>query len=590
MKLSFRNRVLITIFIACVICTGAAVLVAKMRIEKLGDQDLISKSQAILSRLEVGRDYIASMGFMKPLIEETRLKYPDGNVPKEQKEKILTSVPIFASFRLGGRNAEAEHYQFRIIANNPRNKDNRAVGEEVTWLKRFADDSTLKEIDETDSSAGVVRVVRPVRLSEQQGCLTCHGSEAHSPWGNGKDILGYKMENMHDGDLKGAFVITSQLATVRADTNRAVLNILMWASLITLLALVLGYLIMRGPLKKLAVVIDGVSSSSGQVNGAAQQVSASSQSMAEGASEQAASLEETSSTLEEMASTTRLNADHAKEAESLANEARDYTSQGTEAMSRMSSAITNIRDASTKTANIIKTIDEIAFQTNLLALNAAVEAARAGDAGKGFAVVAEEVRNLAQRSAEAAKNTNDLIEEAQQRADQGVRVSEEVDAVLTQIKDAIQKVADLVREVASASDEQARGADQINTAVGQMDKVTQANAANAEQSAAASEELSSQSMELERMVRDLMAIVQGGATNGIRGAQEALENARAERQFLEHKVQARPGGNGHSARLNNTQQSHAGSLRDKIHEELRLHPSTLPKHLDDLNDSDFQEM
>jgi methyl-accepting chemotaxis protein len=361
-------------------------------------------------------------------------------------------------------------------------------------------------------------------------------------------------------------------------------------------------------------VIEGVSGSSNQVNSAAQQVSSSSQSMAEGASEQAASLEETSSTLEEMASTTRLNADHAKEAESLADEARGYTAQGTEAMTRMSAAIANIRDASTKTANIIRTIDEIAFQTNLLALNAAVEAARAGDAGKGFAVVAEEVRNLAQRSAEAARNTSDLIEEAQHRAEAGVQVSEEVESVLTQVKGAIQKVSDLVREVASASDEQARGAEQINTAVGQMDRVTQANAANAEQSAAASEELSSQSMELERMVRELMAIVRGGAANGIHGAQQALAHERAERQFLEHQVQGRPfraerlepaeelgtrtaPGNGHrrehpvkAGRPAATREAKPGSLREKIHEELKLHPAALPKHLDELKDSDFQEM
>jgi methyl-accepting chemotaxis protein len=591
MNVSFRNRVLITIFIACLICTGAAVVIAKLKIEKLGDGDLVEKSQAILSRLEVGREYIANMGIMQGEINAARTRFPDGNLPKEEKDKILKAVPIFASFQLGQIRAEEEHYEFRIATNSPRNKDHKAVGEELTWLSRFDSDPTLKEIVQFDKDAGVLNVVRPVRLSQKQGCLDCHGSKADSPWGNGKDILGHEMENMKDGDLKGAFIVRSKLAVVRADTDAAVLSIVMWALGVTVVALLIGFLIVRGPLQKLRVVIDGVSSSSNQVNAAAQQVSESSQSMAEGASEQAASLEETSSTLEQMASTTRLNADHAKEAESLSNEAREFTHQGTEAMARMSAAITNIRDASTKTANIIKTIDEIAFQTNLLALNAAVEAARAGDAGKGFAVVAEEVRNLAQRSAQAAKNTNELIEESQQRAEMGVRVSGEVDAVLMQIKNGIAKVSDLVREVASASDEQARGADQINTAVGQMDQVTQANAANAEESAAASEELSSQAMELERMVRDLLGIVQGGATNGLHGVKQALENQHAEREFLEHTMQKRPGSNGHRARIEaKLVHAHPASLREKIHQESQLHAEKSPEYMEGLNDSDFKQI
>ena len=615
MNLNFRNRVLITIFLACLICTGAAVLVAYLRIQSLGQEDLVSKSQAILSRLEVGREYIADMGVMAGQIERVKAKYPDGIVPKEEKETILKAVPIFAAFRLGQTRAEQENYRFRIITTSQRNKDNKAEGQELDWLKRFENDGSLKEIVQFDSNADVLNVARPVRLSEKQGCLVCHGSQATSPWGNGKDILGQDMENMKDGDLKGAFVIKSSLVPVHERSRDALLNILMWAALITLLALALGFLIVRGPLKKLAQVIDGVTSSSGQVNSAAQQVSESSQSMAEGASEQAASLEETSSTLDEMASTTRLNADHAKEAEALANEARGFTHQGTEAMTRMSQAISNIRDASSKTANIIKTIDEIAFQTNLLALNAAVEAARAGDAGKGFAVVAEEVRNLAQRSAEAAKNTNDLIEESQQRAEMGVQVSGEVESVLTKTKDAIQKVADLVREVATASDEQARGADQINTAVSQMDRVTQANAANAEESAAASEELSSQATELQRMVNELLAVVHGGAASGMGGVRQALAHDEAERRFLEHKVQVRGPGNGHSRlrpgrpsakagaedagdeelptappQKHDRAKRPAGSLREKIREETRLHPAQLPKYLDELKDSDFQEM
>ena len=184
--------------------------------------------------------------------------------------------------------------------------------------------------------------------------------------------------------------------------------------------IVMALLITRsitGPINR---VIGTLTTGSGQVEAAATQVSSASQSMAQGASEQASSLEETSASLEEMASMTKQNADGARQANSMASDARDAAERGCAAMKRMEAAIGDIKQSADQTAKIIKTIDEIAFQTNLLALNAAVEAARAGDAGKGFAVVAEEVRNLAQRSAEAAKNTSVLIEGSQANADNGV--------------------------------------------------------------------------------------------------------------------------------------------------------------------------
>jgi methyl-accepting chemotaxis protein len=166
----------------------------------------------------------------------------------------------------------------------------------------------------------------------------------------------------------------------------------------------------------------------------------------------------------------------------------------------MSTAIVKIKDSSDQTAKIVKTIDEIAMQTNLLALNAAVEAARAGEAGRGFAVVAEEVRNLAQRSAQAAKNTADMIAESVKNAEEGVKISSEVSVSFDRIATSSKKVNDLIGELASASKEQAQGIKEVNNAVSQMDKVTQQNAANAEESASASEELSSQAQELQAMV------------------------------------------------------------------------------------------
>ncbi len=266
------------------------------------------------------------------------------------------------------------------------------------------------------------------------------------------------------------------------------------------------------------MIIDGLSTGSDQVAAASNQVSSSSQQLAEGSSEQASSLEEISSSLEEMTSMTKQNAENARQSQDGAVHAQSAADTGNKAMQRMKSTIDKIKTSSDETAKIIKTIDEIAFQTNLLALNAAVEAARAGEAGAGFAVVAEEVRNLALRSAEAAKNTSSLIAESQENANEGVSVTNEVADALMDISESSKKVAALAEEVSNATSEQSQGITQVNAAVSQMDQVTQTAAANAEESASASEELSSQASEMKDMVSSLIRLVEGqDSKNGSNG-------------------------------------------------------------------------
>ncbi len=224
--------------------------------------------------------------------------------------------------------------------------------------------------------------------------------------------------------------------------------------------------------------------------------------MSDGASEQAASLEETSSMMGQFANASKTNLENASGANILMQESIVVVNKGVESMNRMVGAMDSIKSSSSEVSKIINTIEEIAFQTNLLALNAAVEAARAGEHGKGFAVVAEEVRNLAQRSALASKDTATLIEDAVKNADHGSDIVNEVSEALESISSNANKVGTLISEISTASNEQGQGVKEVTDAIEQVNDVVQTNAA-------ATEELSSQADELKDMVSTLMSITEG---------------------------------------------------------------------------------
>ena len=260
----------------------------------------------------------------------------------------------------------------------------------------------------------------------------------------------------------------------------------------------------RGALKQLGldlnVLITQIYTSGEQIASGSMQVADGSQSLSQGATESAASVEEITASMTELASQTKQNAENATQANQLVVQAKEAAERGNHQMQDMVSAMAEINDAGQNISKIIKVIDEIAFQTNLLALNAAVEAARAGQHGKGFAVVAEEVRNLAARSAQAAKETAELIEGSVQKTANGTQIAGQTEIALKEIVTAVIKATDLVSEIAAASNEQSQGIGQINQGLNQIDQVTQQNTANAEESAAAAEELSAQAEQLRKML------------------------------------------------------------------------------------------
>jgi methyl-accepting chemotaxis protein len=305
------------------------------------------------------------------------------------------------------------------------------------------------------------------------------------------------------------FETADLLAKANTEARKALLVI---NGVALLLAAGIWYWIASRLARQITHVAKELKTTASQTSCMVRQMSEVSQSLAQGATEQAASLAATARTTREMAGATSHTAETATKAADLSSAAQTAAERGNDSMKQMSDAITKIRDSAEETARIIKEIDAIAFQTNLLALNAAVEAARAGETGKGFAVVAGEVRNLAMRSAQAAKSTAEMIQKSVDSAKSGMDISMKVAKMLEEIAASNTNVNSLIHEMATASKNQAQEIGQIEKAVTQSDTVTQSNAAAAEENASAAEQINQEATRLRGIVDELMTIAQGSGS------------------------------------------------------------------------------
>ena len=339
---------------------------------------------------------------------------------------------------------------------------------------------------------------------------------------SGMADFGKKFQDLERSMSTASGLIESRAEAIKASaeaSKKLFLNFLFVGIGVSILLLnLVGWIVAKSIPRSFMLLIDRLAIGAAQIESASGHIASSSESLASSTTEQAASLEETSASLEEIASMTKNNAENSREAKDLTGAMREVADTGASDMDKMAHAMAAIKESSNNIAKIIKTIDEIAFQTNILALNAAVEAARAGEAGMGFAVVAEEVRNLALRSASAARETAEKIEDSIQKSSAGVQINAKVSLSLAEIVSKARQADELVAQISIASNEQSQGIDQINSSVSQMDAMTQNNAAGAEESANVSADLRTQSTQLTQLVQELQTLVGGKSSSAKRSS------------------------------------------------------------------------
>ncbi|MDZ4202006.1 MAG: methyl-accepting chemotaxis protein [Gallionella sp.] len=409
--------------------------------------------------------------------------------PAHQKSMLASlSTTHRTEIRIGGRT-------FALAANPVINERGTRLGAALEWKDRTAEVAVEKEVAEIVEGAVLGNFTNRIDMNSKEGFFKQLGEAIN------------KLMETSDTGLQEVVRMLGALA--RGDLTDRITN---------------DYSGTFGQLKndsnataeKLSSIIGDIKTATDTINTAAQEIAAGNSDLSQRTEEQASSLEETASSMEELTSTVKQNAENAKQANQLALGASDVASKGGSVVKQVVTTMDSINESSRKIVDIISVIDGIAFQTNILALNAAVEAARAGEQGRGFAVVAGEVRNLAQRSAAAAKEIKTLIGDSVEKVQGGSKLVAEAGQTMEEIVGSIKRVTDIMSEITAASVEQSAGIEQVNLAITQMDEVTQQNAALVEEAAAAAESLEEQAQHLSTSVATFKVDGSSGSSLGRR--------------------------------------------------------------------------
>ncbi len=558
-QLSFQRKVIFIVAISCLISAGFATFVSVYFSSQDLDKGIEEKALTIHSRLEAATDYVANQNGLTPIIEKLKTKYkiagdqhPEKNITATERLDVLKQVPIFAAMKIGAKNADQEHYKFRVFSDEPRNKDNMATPVERAIFDQFLRNADLKKI--TQKTDSIITVYKPVYLKESQGCLNCHGDPVTSPWGNGLDIIGHKMENWKDGKLHGVFAVSTNVAEIKIerDVSGHIRNTIMLGLLPIVFAVGVAYFLMKQPLGRLDDLSSLLTNVSEKVAITARQMSDNSSSLSQSTIEQTASLQETAASLEEIGAMVKKTSDNASLTTRASNKSQEKANQGNIVVEKMIHSMDEINLSNQNIMNEIKksnqqfleivtviheignktkVINDIVFQTKLLSFNASVEAARAGEQGKGFAVVAEEVGNLAQMSGTAATEISAMLEESTHRVEKivnqtkekvenlmsegnekvshGVKIAQECGDVLREIVVNVSTSAQMAGEISNASAEQTQGISEISKALNQLDVVTHDNSQTSQELSQVAEGLNTEAERLEGAVRELLETIEG---------------------------------------------------------------------------------
>ncbi len=432
-----------------------------------------------------------------------------------------------AEMLIGGRH-------MKVIATPVIDGDVR-LGTAVEWIDRTNEVRVQNEIDNIVNQVKAGELSSRIDMADKEGFFAVLSNGINDLADVVEQVINeiaYVMSGVAEGDLTREINKNYQgtFATCKEDINTS--------------------------LNKLSSVFIQVLEASNFINNSSQEIASGNNNLSQRAEQQAANLEQTASSMEQLTSTVKNNSDNAQQANRLANDARDLAEQGGGVVNSAVSAMQEINESSNKIADIIGVIDEIAFQTNLLALNASVEAARAGEQGRGFSVVATEVRNLAQRSATAARESKELIQNSVQKVRTGTEFVNETGQSLDQIVSGVKKVGDIVAEIAAASAEQSAGIGQVNQAVAQMDEITQQNAALAEQASAASVSMSDQTNNMAQLLAFFKVASGGGQMASAPTASPVNAPAASSGGVVERVAEAKASGQTGASMSNDFSSSH----------------------------------